>query len=230
MTKKINTPVHRRSEYSLSDWLKARAVGKGRGNSDRNKFIPFMNFLYCLEEQEESLDQILRVIDSAKKMERRTIKQVSSVNKLSTDLNEIYKEEKLNSQLVSSRDVQNVFSGSLFIILNSLLQSMASRVHLRSGRVRVVVAGRQIGRTSLFELIVAASNNFRHFEEWSQKNSKNNNICILRAAGIKRPWNRNLCGEVFRKIDWKNVESLSLEIRLLGKEIFEYQSGIKLDQ
>lgn len=75
---------------------------------------------------------------------------------------------------------------------------------VRGGDDAPRAAGRHIGKTSLLELIRAASNNFRHYEEWNklQKSDKRmaGNIAILKAAGIKSPWNRNVCGEVFELI------------------------------
>ena len=139
---------------------------------------------------------------------------------------------RLETEAVSHEEVQDIFAGTLFVMLNSLLWSMATRVKARGGGYIPKSAGRKVGLTSLFELIRAAGNNFRHYEQWHGVISKDkqlaNNVAVLKAAGLKRPWNRNMCGEIFELVRWQDANQLSLEIRKLASEIFQHQTGIPL--
>lgn len=84
-------------------------------------------------------------------------------------------------------------------------------------------------KTSLYELIRAASNNFRHHEECHGMNSKNNtSIFTLRAAGLRRPWNRNMCAEVIELIGWESQIDLLKDMKTLGSEVFQYQTDLPL--
>jgi hypothetical protein len=105
---------------------------------------------------------------------------------------------------------------------------MSDRVKRKGGKEGPEKAGRKIGRASMYELIRATSNNFRHYEQWNKNVLKNKNIKVLKRAGLKGPWDRNLCTEVFRLTKWKSEKKLSLEIRHLASEIFQHQTGILL--
>lgn len=224
-----------KEESTLRAWLKKQALLKGkakRSNKTDPVVAPYMYFFYCLSDQEATIDEILKIIAQAQENKQEVTKILKAKKKRSTNLDEIWDEIRLESDAVSHEEIQDILAGTLFVMLNSLLWSMASRVKTRGGSDVPQAAGRKIGKTSLFELIRAAGNNFRHHEEWHGVISKNKqlskNIAVLKAAGLKRPWNRNLCGEVFELTGWRNRKELSLEIRKLASEIFRSQTGFPL--
>lgn len=228
MKKKSLVSIYRKEETSIRAFLLKNSVSKGRGKKSQKLVYPFLYFHYCFSDQEECIEHLLNVIKTAENSRQQAQIQLNSKKRTSTDLNEIFDEMRVESQISSNEEMRDVFAGALFVTLNSLLWSMATRIKLRGGGDIPQSAGRIIGRTSLFELIRAAGNNFRHFDQWHGATSKNKNIATLRAAGIKRPWNQNKCGEVLRLIGWKDRKSLSQEILALSSEIFQMQTGLNI--
>ncbi len=217
--------------------MKKEALLKGKtkraGRSDP-RLAPYMYFFHCFADQEITMSKIFEIIATAEETKHEIATQLKGKNLTSTDLFDIdvFDGIRLESDAVSHEEVQDIFAGTLFVMLNNLLWSMATRVHKRGGLEVPKAAGRQIGRTSLFELIRAAGNNFRHYEEWHGTISKNRqlakNIPVLKAAGLRRPWNRNMCAEIFELVGWQDEKQLSCEIRQLASEIFRNQTGIPL--
>lgn len=224
-----------KEESTIRAFLKKRALQKGKRKKDGKPVqavAPYMFFFHCLEDQERSIKKILSIIKSAEKGKQSAAAAYAAKPKMSTDFAEIADEMRLESEAVEHESSQEIFAGTLFVIFNSLLMSMSSRVKMRGGSDAPKVAGRQIGKTSLLELIRAASNNFRHYEEWNKKLKEDKRmaqtIAVLKAAGIKGPYNRNVCAEVFDLIGWKSVKKMTREIRKLASEIFQAQTGIPL--
>jgi hypothetical protein len=95
----------------------------------------------------------------------------------------------------SNDALANHLAGSLFVLLKS--QIFETAVRLRYRNQADLQFGTRVGRTSLMQLIRAASNNFRHYEEWSRRlsNQAHRDIRILQRAGVRGPFDRNVCAE-----------------------------------
>lgn len=223
-----STASKHREQNSLRVFAKRRATLKVRSGKADPRIGPYMYFFHCLSDQSASIKEILRLIVKAERTKAKILADLNSRNRLSADLNDVMAEINLQSATIEQEELQDVLAGSLFVILNSLLRSMAKRTKLKGGKEAPVKAGRKVGATSMYELIRAASNNFRHHEEWNKGVLKNSNIKTLKKAGLKGPWDRNLCSDVLKLIEWKEEEKLSLEMRKLAQEIFQAQTGIPL--
>lgn len=224
-----------KEENTLRAYLKKEALLKGKRKRNKKtdpRIAPYMYFFHCLGDQETTISKILEIIADAENKKAAAAAAYNAKPKLSAALDEIADEMRLEQEAISHEEVQDIFAGTLFVLLNSLLWSMSSRVKNRGGSPNPRFAGRTIGKTCLFELMRAASNNFRHYEEWNVPQKSNRqmacNVAILKAAGLKRPWNRNLCGEVLETIGWKTTDELTREVRKLASEIFQAQTGIPL--
>lgn len=217
---KPSVPLTRRS-FSKTKATKGR---KGR----RHQVAAYMYFFTCLADQSETIAQLLNLMEMAKSEKLKAIADLSSRNRLSAELQDVMDELKLEDRAHAQEEMRSTLAGTLFVILNSDLRSMSRRVKEKGGKEGPAAAGRMIGKTSLYELITAAGNNFRHYEEWNRGVLKNKSIMTLKKAGLKGPWDRNLCMEVFEKLGWTTEEALSLEIRKLASEIFQHQTGIPL--
>lgn len=228
MKKKTQVPVFRKKETSIRYFLLKNSVSRGRGKKAQKAVYAFLYFTYCLHDQEKTIEHVMDAIQNAEIARQEAETRFNAKKRISADLNEIFDEMKIESLIASNKEMRNIFAGTLFVILNSLLWSMSIRIKMHGGSDVPQSAGRKIGRTSLFQLIRAAGNNFRHFDEWHGATSKNKNIAVLRAAGIKRPWNQNKCGEILDLIGWKDRKTLSLEILALASEILNKQTGLKL--
>ncbi len=227
MKRKTTTGKHK-EENSLRQFFKKRAVGKDPNSKAKPEIGPYMYFFHCLGDQEACIKEMLRLIRKAERTKKKAVADLAASNRLSADLGDVMKEIELENAAIAQEEMQDVLAGTLFVILNSNLRSMSRRVKQKGGKDGPVAAGRRIGKTSLYEVIRAISNNFRHYEEWNKGVMKNKSIAVLKKAGLKGPWDRNLCMDAFRLIDWKSERTLSLEIRKLASEIFQFQTGIPL--
>jgi hypothetical protein len=212
--------------------LTRRSFSKKRATTGRkgrhSQISAYMYFFTCLADQSETLAEIMNLMDKAKAAKLATALELSSRNRLSAEFADVMAEITLENRIIAQDEMRSTIAGTLFVILNSDLRSMSRRVKEKGGKEGPVAAGRTIGKTSLYELIRAAGNNYRHFEEWNREILKNKNIAILKKAGLKGPWDRNLCMEIFEKIGWKTESELSLEVRKLASEIFRNQTSIPL--
>lgn len=213
-------PVTRRS------FSKARATKGPKGRQPQIR--AYMYFFTCLADQSETIAEILNLMEKAKSEKLKALADLDARNRLSAELQDVMDELKLEDRAHAQEEMRSTIAGTLFVILNSDLRSMSRRVKEKGGKEGPSAAGRIIGKTSLYELIRAAGNNFRHYEEWNRGVLKNKSIMTLKKAGLKGPWDRNLCMEVFEKLGWTTEEALSLEIRKLASEIFQHQTGIPL--
>lgn len=223
-----------KEQSTIRAWLKQQALtADNTSENDSPPTVwPYMYFFHCLSDQEAAIEIVIKVIEDAEERKEKARSEWESQNRLSTNMDVIGAEMRLESQAIEHEEVQDIFAGTLFVMLNSLLWSMASRIKARGGEDVPKAAGRKIGETSLFELIRAAGNNFRHYDQWvgEQPTDKQTaqNISVLTAAGLSGPWNNNLCAEVLKVIGWKDTETLSKEIRFLATEIFQQQTKLTL--
>lgn len=217
-----------KEEDSFRQYLKRRAVRATRGTKVRPEIGPYMYFFHCFGDQSDCIKEMLGLMRKADRDKQKTLNQLAKRNRLSSNFNDVMKELELESKAIAQEEMQDVLAGALFVILNSALRSMSDRVKRKGGKEGPEKAGRKIGKASMYELIRATSNNFRHYEQWNKNVLKNKNIKVLKRAGLKGPWDRNLSTEVFRLTEWKSEKKLSLEIRHLASEIFQHQTGIPL--
>jgi hypothetical protein len=193
---------------------------------------PYMYFFQCLSDREWTMQKIFEMIATADEAKQTTSSKLTSKLKTSTDLNEIWDEIRLESEAISHEETRDMFAGTLFIMLNSLLRSMANQIQMLGGDKPPTSAGRLIGGASLFELLAAAGNNFRHYEQWQGSPAGDKqlakNVAVLQSAGLTAPWNRNMCGEILQLIGWLNKAEVSAEMRGLASEIFRHQTSLPL--
>lgn len=218
---------------SLRAFLKQEAQPDGNEKADNAadpKVWPYMYFFQCLGDQEAAIEKILDIIASAEVTKQEAASQLQAKSRIRPE--EVWDEMRLESDAISQEEVQDIFAGTLFVLLNNLLWSMAKRLVAQGSKNVPESAGRAIGGTSLFELIRAGGNNFRHYEQWHESAvidpQMARNVSVLELAGLKSPWNRNRCGEILELIGWQGREELSREIRYLAQEIFQHQTGIRL--
>jgi hypothetical protein len=216
---------------SLRAWMKQHAIQNSTeetatGEADRRMW-PYMYFFQCLGDQEPAIEKILAMITDAEDLKQKAAAQLAEKPRTSADLDEIWDEIRLESETVGQEEIQDIFAGTLFVILSNLLLSMGAQIRAAGGNQMPAEGGRRIGGTSLLQLIRVAGNNFRHHDQWHQPNDQAaQNIAVLEAAGLCGPWNRNRCAEILELVGWTGRKELSLEVRMLAKEIFQYQTGL----
>lgn len=145
-----------KEEETLRSYLKSRAISKGKRqvrDKPDPRLGPYMYFFRCLGDQETSIQKILEIIAEAELIKEKAARELKAKPKISPEFAEIFEEMHLEDTAISHEEVQDVFAGTLFVLLNSLLSSMSARVHTRGGSAAPKSAGRKIGRTSLLETV-----------------------------------------------------------------------------
>lgn len=221
-----------REKDSLRVHFGNKANSASKADTDRAaeyQRAAYMYFHSCFDAQNETITKILSSIKDSQELKSKAAAALKKTIKTTAKLSDIEREMQLEDQAIRQEELQDIFAGALFVLLNSLLWSMIERVKKHGGGKEPDSAGRLIGTTSLFVLIRAAGNNFRHFDQWqTTSNANQKNIQAFEGANFSPPWDRNLCCDILTKIGWDDQEKLSLEIRKLASEIFQYQTGIMM--
>ncbi len=202
--------------------------GKGRWKTDR-RIYPYMLFHLVLENQQPAIDQLLQLFQ--KELEQKLEAEASlhvMRRKMSADLAAVWDEVQLENAALAHQESRKIFAGTVFVTLNNLLLSMRARIVVPGKPISK--AGRVIRGVSLLEIIRSASNNFRHYEQWNNSRDAQcrRDINALRRLGFRSPWRKNICDEILDLIDWKDGQQACREVRRLGSEIFQMETGIRL--
>ena len=158
----------------------------------------FALFHLQLGAYEETMKHVFEVVREAKVNIANGKKRLQELTESYTGLSDFElgratfeREEYVEANI----ELANVLCGALFVILDRLIDDLAHKVPLpvpkSNSKKRLpsyYYVGRYIGRVRLPVLIEAASNNFRHADEWTDTKGRRDrarNIRVLRAAGVK---------------------------------------------
>jgi hypothetical protein len=182
--------------------------------------------LRTLKTQEETLLELFKLIMAARRSKNLAQSRLDRINantftpKSSDEINENVKQKEVETMTVRAMaEMEQVFCSSIFLLFTTLIFETCAKIGLRNKRS--ICYGRFIGRVQLTQLIRVASNNFRHYEEWAVRDT--DRVCdikILRKAGVRPPWGRNACADIFELINWRNTNEMIAEIRNIILEIF----------
>lgn len=182
----------------------------------------WFEFVLNIEEAETTftllIDQIRKDRESIE-ISKQDYIQAKRPKKNENTLLEATKQVAAESRIFAAEERIGILAGTIFVVLNSNLQKFRSGLKINAD----ADFGRTINGVSLIKAIRFSSNNFRHFDEWANQDpEKNQSIMALQQMGMRRPWNRNFCGEVIDAIGWADSEALIREAKGLGLLMGKY--------
>jgi len=126
-------------------------------------------------------------------------------------------------------EAKAIYAATAFVTLNSWIQTVGNRLEVEQNEY--LSTGRQINGIYLARIIWAASNNFRHYDEWHPTTNLGKpaaSITPLEAIGVGAPWNRNVCSDVFKILNFRTqfIDLFNEDIAPIGHQIYRKSTGM----
>ncbi len=107
---------------SVRDYLQAKSLQRSAHREANSQIAPYMLFQYVLGDQKYAIRKVFDILNDSEVAKKRIIDKLDAMDKNSVV--GVFQEIKLERGSVANEEVQAAFAGTLFVLLNSILQNM----------------------------------------------------------------------------------------------------------